>query len=101
MAADPDGVGYWFVAADGGVLAFDATFHGSAVGVVGSNDRVVGMSPHPAGGYFVATESGGLSRRVQRPVDRIHLFCGALATSRDDERPSGWITLATRSALRL
>jgi hypothetical protein len=25
MAADPDGVGYWFVAADGGIFSYDAT----------------------------------------------------------------------------
>ena len=29
MAPDPDGVGYWLVAADGGIFAFGAPFHGS------------------------------------------------------------------------
>jgi hypothetical protein len=48
------------VAADGGVFSFDATFHGSAVGMIGSQDRVVGMSPHPDGGYFLVAASGGV-----------------------------------------
>jgi hypothetical protein len=29
MAAAPDGHGYWLVAADGGVFAFDAPFYGA------------------------------------------------------------------------
>jgi hypothetical protein len=62
MAADPDGVGYWLVAADGGVFSFDAAFHGSPVGRgwIGANDRVVGITAHPAGGYFLITASGGV-----------------------------------------
>jgi hypothetical protein len=60
MAADPDGVGYWFVGADGGVFSFDATFHGSAVEMIGNHDRVVGMTPHPGGGYFLFTANGGV-----------------------------------------
>ena len=62
MAADPDGVGYWFVAADGGVFSYDAAFHGSPVGRgwIGAQDRVVGITAHPAGGYFVITASGGV-----------------------------------------
>jgi hypothetical protein len=32
MRPDPDGTGYWLVAADGGVFGFDAPFLGSAAG---------------------------------------------------------------------
>jgi hypothetical protein len=62
MATDPDGAGYWLVAADGGVFSFDAAFHGSPVGRgwIGAGDRVVGIEAHPSGnGYFVITASGG------------------------------------------
>jgi hypothetical protein len=61
MAADPDGHGYWLVAADGGVFSFgDASFYGSLGGdhllapvtamAVASNGR----------GYWLAAADGGI-----------------------------------------
>jgi hypothetical protein len=58
MAPDPDGTGYWLVAADGGIFAFDATFHGS-MGSVRLNKPVTGMVPAPAG-YLMVAEDGGI-----------------------------------------
>ena len=60
MAADPDGVGYWLVAADGGIFSFNAAFHGSGVGSIQPGDRVTGMVAHPGGGYWLITANGGV-----------------------------------------
>jgi hypothetical protein len=43
MAAQPDGSGYWEVASDGGLFAFNAPFLGSAGGMP-INQPVVGMA---------------------------------------------------------
>ncbi len=44
MAATPNGLGYWFVAADGGVFSFgNAHFHGST-GAMHLNQPIVGMA---------------------------------------------------------
>jgi hypothetical protein len=57
MVASPDGGGYWLVAADGGVFAFDAPFDGAAVG--DQPEPVVGMAAAPGGrGYWLATTTG-------------------------------------------
>jgi hypothetical protein len=58
MAADPDGVGYWLAAADGGVFAFDASFYGSAAGKVAAGDHVTGITANSDGGYMLATARG-------------------------------------------
>jgi hypothetical protein len=60
MASDPDGDGYWFVAADGGIFSFNADFHGSGVGAVAAGDSVVGMVAHPDGGYWLITAKGSV-----------------------------------------
>ena len=53
VAADPDGSGYWLVAADGGVFAFGAPFLGS-LGGTPLSAPVVGLSPSPVGaGYYL------------------------------------------------
>jgi hypothetical protein len=43
MAVQPDGSGYWEVASDGGLFAFNAPFFGSAGGMP-INQPVVGMA---------------------------------------------------------
>jgi hypothetical protein len=43
MAAQPDGSGYWEVASDGGLFAFNAPFLGSTGGMP-LNRPVVGMA---------------------------------------------------------
>jgi hypothetical protein len=43
MAVQPDGSGYWEVASDGGLFAFNAPFFGSAGGMP-INQPVVGMT---------------------------------------------------------
>ena len=67
--ADPDGGGYWLVAADGGVFAFDAEFFGSVPqlvpdGVVAEewlNAAVVGLAPTASGGgYWLTAADGGV-----------------------------------------
>jgi hypothetical protein len=61
MAATPDGLGYWLVAADGGVFSFgDAGFFGSTGGVT-LNQPVVGMAATPDGlGYWLVAADGGV-----------------------------------------
>ena len=66
---DPDGSGYWMLAADGGVFAFDAVFHGSVPQLVPEgvkseewlNEPIVGITPDPAsGGYWLVSADGGV-----------------------------------------
>jgi hypothetical protein len=54
---DPDGHGYWLVASDGGVFAFDAGFRGS-MGDQVLNKPVSGMVPY-GNGYVLLGEDGG------------------------------------------
>src|SRR5205085_6961662 len=57
MAPAPSGSGYWMVAADGGVFAFDAPALGSAAGR--SRSPVVAMAPTGTGqGYWVVNADG-------------------------------------------
>ena len=60
-AATPDGLGYWVVAADGGIFAYgDASFEGSTGGIH-LNAPVVGMAATPDGrGYWLAASDGGV-----------------------------------------
>ena len=60
-AATPDGLGYWVVAADGGVFAYgDAAFEGSTGGIR-LNAPVVGMAATPDGrGYWLVASDGGV-----------------------------------------
>jgi hypothetical protein len=56
-----DGLGYWLVAADGGVFAYgDATFQGSMAGSP-LDAPVVGLAGAPTGqGYWLAAADGGV-----------------------------------------
>jgi hypothetical protein len=60
-ANDPNGSGYWLVAADGGVFDFgDARFYGST-GDIHLNQPVVGMAATPDGhGYWLVAADGGI-----------------------------------------
>jgi Beta-lactamase enzyme family len=60
-AATPDGLGYWVLAADGGVFAYgDAAFEGSAGGIH-LNAPVVGMAATSDGrGYWLVAADGGV-----------------------------------------
>ncbi len=52
--------GYWFVAADGGIFAFNAGFFGSTGGIA-LNRPIVGMAATPAGqGYWLVASDGGI-----------------------------------------
>ncbi len=61
MAATPDGNGYWFVGADGGVFNFGlAQFFGST-GALHLNAPIVGMASTPdGGGYWLVAKDGGV-----------------------------------------
>ena len=61
MAATPDGLGYWLVAADGGVFSYgDAAFDGSTGGIH-LNQPIVGMAATPTGhGYWLVASDGGV-----------------------------------------
>jgi hypothetical protein len=57
LVPDPDRSGYWLVASDGGVFAFDAPFRGS-MGGTRLNQPVTGMIPYGSGYLMVATDGG-------------------------------------------
>ncbi len=61
VTATRDGLGYWVVAADGGVFAYgDAAFEGSGGGIR-LNAPVVGMAATPDGrGYWLVAADGGI-----------------------------------------
>jgi hypothetical protein len=60
MAYDPATGGYWEVASDGGLFAFNAPFYGS-MGGKPLNKPIVGMAYDPAtGGYWEVASDGGL-----------------------------------------
>jgi hypothetical protein len=60
MAPDPDGNGYWLVAADGGIFSFGAPFYGS-MGSLRLNKPVVGIVASPTGhGYLMVASDGGI-----------------------------------------
>ena len=60
MAADPATGGYWLVASDGGIFAFDAPFKGS-MGGSHLNEPIVDMAADPAtGGYWEVASDGGI-----------------------------------------
>ena len=85
-AATPDGLGYWVVAADGGIFAYgDAAFEGSTGGIH-LNAPVVGMAATPDRPRLLA---GGLRRRRLRLRGRA---CSRVrwAAVRSTNRSSGW-----------
>jgi hypothetical protein len=60
MTPTADGNGYWMVASDGGVFAFDVPFFGS-MGGTPLNQRITGMAVTPTGlGYHLVASDGGL-----------------------------------------
>jgi hypothetical protein len=58
MAPALDGSGYWLVASDGGVFAFDVPFYGSA-GNLHLNKPISGMVPGTIG-YMMVAQDGGI-----------------------------------------
>jgi hypothetical protein len=58
MAPVADGSGYWLVASDGGIFAFDVPFYGS-MGSTPLNKPISGMVPGP-GGYMMVGQDGGI-----------------------------------------
>ena len=65
LVPDPDGSGYWLVAGDGGVFAFDAPFRGS-MGDRRLNRPVTGMVPF-GNGYLMVGADGGIFNFSDRP----------------------------------
>ena len=60
MAVDPATGGYWLVASDGGIFAYNAPFLGST-GSITLNKPVVGMAAAPNGsGYWFVASDGGI-----------------------------------------
>jgi hypothetical protein len=78
LVPDGDGAGYWLVAADGGVFAFDAPFRGS-MGGQRLNKPVRGMVRY-GDGYLMVAEDGGVFTFSDRP------FSGSLG-ARPPARP--------------
>jgi hypothetical protein len=58
LVPDADGKGYWLVASDGGIFAFDAPFRGS-LGAITLNKPVVGMVRY-GDGYLMVGADGGI-----------------------------------------
>lgn len=60
MAPTADDGGYWLVASDGGIFAFNAPFYGS-MGSVQLNRPIIGIVPSPTGhGYLMVGTDGGI-----------------------------------------
>jgi hypothetical protein len=60
MAVDPTTGGYWLVASDGGIFAYNAPFYGSTASIV-LNHSIVGMAPDVGtGGYWLVASDGGI-----------------------------------------
>jgi hypothetical protein len=60
MATDPATGGYWLVASDGGIFAFEAPFLGSTGGIP-LNQPIVGMTATADGdGYWLVASDGGI-----------------------------------------
>jgi hypothetical protein len=103
MAVDPKTGGYWLVASDGGIFAFNAPFYGS-VGHVPTH--IVAMTVTPdGGGYWLAGANGtvwsfgdatrfaGLSRSPAKPIVVVPLLSNdtsmaASSGQRSDPRQS-------------
>jgi hypothetical protein len=58
LVPDADGIGYWLVASDGGIFAFEAPFRGS-MGAIKLNKPVTGMVRY-GNGYLMVGEDGGI-----------------------------------------
>jgi ligand-binding sensor domain-containing protein len=65
LVPDPDTSGYWLVAADGGVFAFDAGFRGS-MGNRPLNAPITGMIPF-GNGYLMVGSDGGIFNFSDKP----------------------------------
>lgn len=77
MAPDPDGEGYWLVAADGGIFAYSAPFAGSVPGAlpgVRLNEPIVAGVPYGSA-YLLIGADGGVFAFGDRP------FAGSLASA--------------------
>jgi hypothetical protein len=86
LVPDPDGAGYWLVASDGGVFAFDAPFRGS-MGDRRLNRPMTGMVPF-GDGYLMVASDGGIFNFSDRP------FFGSLG---DQPPPSPVVSVAALS----
>jgi hypothetical protein len=61
MAAAPGGLGYWFVASDGGIFNFGTAGFLGSMGGHPLNLPVVGMASTPSGqGYWLVGADGGI-----------------------------------------
>ena len=67
LVPDSDGVGYWLVASDGGIFAFNAPFKGS-MGDKKLAKPVTGMVPY-GDGYMMVGEDGGIFNFSNKPFD--------------------------------
>src|SRR5438876_7901726 len=73
LVPDADGAGYWLVASDGGIFAFDAPFRGS-MGSVRLNKPVKGMVRY-GNGYLMVGSDGGIFAFSDQP------FAGSLGAN--------------------
>jgi hypothetical protein len=73
LVPDGDGGGYWLVASDGGIFAFDAPFRGS-MGGTRLNRPVTGMVRY-GDGYLMVGEDGGIFNFSSGP------FAGSLGAA--------------------
>ena len=99
ITAEPDGHGYWLVAADGGVFSFgDAAFYGSIGGALpGDGIPAVAMAATADGhGYWLATGEGP---SPPTPVPSVLNECN-LPTAGTSVEPSA-IVLAAATAMQV
>ncbi len=96
VAAVPSGLGYWVVAADGGVFAYgNAAFEGSAGGIH-LNAPVVGMAATPdGGGYWLVASDGGVfaygNAAYQGSAGGIHLNAPVVGMAATPDGGGYWL----------
>ena len=91
LVPDADGMGYWLVASDGGIFAFDAPFRGS-MGDIKLNKPVTGMVRY-GNGYLMVGEDGGIFSFSDKP------FSGRWVTTRPPGRSRRWPSSTSRRHL--
>ena len=85
LVPDSDGVGYWLVASDGGIFAFNAPIQGLD-GRPQAAKPVTGMVPY-GDGYMMVGEDGGIFNFSDKALRRLARWLAAGPPDRLRLRP--------------
>ncbi len=99
MAEDPATGGYWLVAADGEIFAYNAPFYGS-MGGTALNQPIVGMAAAPGGnGYWLVAQDGGIfsfgpGAHFYGSTGAVHLAQPIVGMAQDPATGGYWLVAA-------